>query len=364
MFKTKKLISLPIVCLMFLGCFSVKQTTVKGIAFKKPVATKGATVAKPRAVESVKGNAGDVYLSELKINNKNFAKTEFIIISNKSVTIETSQSDYEKATSYVSFKVYPKNDSLCDKNYRGAFLAEKTVTIQPFVMGKYEVTQELYTAVMGKNPSYFPNKPYPNEEQKYRPVENMTWVEAIVFCNELTKKTMGENECVYKTSKRIYNAEDAKNKALVLIDFTKKGYRLPKKEEWEFAARGGNPDSEVWNYALPGLNAVKLKNSGPTGDDSNLLKLAWFVDNCSDKTHQVGLKQPSTLGLYDMAGNVGELCSDFDKLANGKMLQAMLRGGWYTSDSSYCTVSRADYTSCTFVSIQYGGCGIRLVRSL
>ena len=81
-------------------------------------------------------------------------------------------------------------------------------------MGQYEVTQELYEAVLGENPSGFLDSIEPNENQKYRPVENVTWYQAIAFSNELTKKTLGEQNCVYYSDSNylsLYTIDDATN---------------------------------------------------------------------------------------------------------------------------------------------------------
>ena len=77
------------------------------------------------------------------------------------------------------------------------FVENRVGSIQPFVMGQYEVTQQLYSAVMGSNPSYFTSDVATGETQELRPVENVSWYDAVVFCNELTKKVLGEGACVY-----------------------------------------------------------------------------------------------------------------------------------------------------------------------
>ena len=123
-----------------------------------------------------------------------------------------------------------------------------------YYIGKYEVTQALWQAVMGSNPSCF--------KGDNLPVEVVTW-----------------NDCQDFISK--------------LNAMTGKRFRLPSEAEWEYAARGGNKSR---GYQYSGSNTI--------GD------VAWYVGNSSSMTHAVGTKQPNELGLYDMTGNVYEMCQD------------------------------------------------------
>ena len=124
-----------------------------------------------------------------------------------------------------------------------------------YYIGKYEVTQALWQAVMGSNPSNFKGDDLP--------VEMVTW-----------------NDCQDFISK--------------LNAMTGKRFRLPSEAEWEYAARGGNKSR---GYQYIGSNTI--------GD------VAWYGDNSGSKTHAVGTKQPNELGIYDMAGNVFEWCQDW-----------------------------------------------------
>ena len=129
------------------------------------------------------------------------------------------------------------------------------VTLSSYYIGETEVTQELWEAVMGNNPSSF--------EGTKRPVESVSWDGCLEFIKKLNAATG-------------------------------KTFRLPTEAEWEYAACGGNK-SEGYKYS--GSNKL---------DD-----VAWYDGNSGQRTHVVATKQANELGLYDMSGNVFELCSDW-----------------------------------------------------
>ena len=131
-----------------------------------------------------------------------------------------------------------------------------SVTLSSYYICKYEVTQALWRAVMGSNPSNF--------KGNNLPVENVSWYDCQTFIKRLNS-------------------------------YTGRNFRLPTEAEWEFAARGGNYSR---HYKYSGSNYI---------DD-----VAWYIDNSNKRPHPVGAKQPNELGLYDMSGNVGEWCSDWD----------------------------------------------------
>ena len=168
------------------------------------------------------------------------------------------------------------------------------VTLSSYSIGKYEVTQEEWLAVMDNNPSYF--------KGLKRPVERVSWND----CQEFIRK---------------------------LNSITGKHFRLPTEAEWEYAARGGNRSS---GYKYSGSNTIK--------------NVAWYWEytNSEKETHDVGQKTPNELGLYDMSGNVSELCSDWfnwysssqeKSQASSSGRYRVWRGGSYCSYKEGCRVS-------------------------
>lgn len=174
------------------------------------------------------------------------------------------------------------------------------VTVSDFFISKYEVTQKLYREVMesdldvNANPAYFKENPVEGENQDLRPVERISWYDCLYFCNKLSEKEGFEPVYTIEEVER-YNKDKAIKRAKISADFTKNGYRLPTFSEWLFAAYGGNKMKEAHTYS--GSNDIS--------------EVAWHVNNSGEKTHQIGLKAPNELGLYDMTGNVAEWLWDF-----------------------------------------------------
>ena len=252
----------------------------------------------------------------------------------------------------------------------------QNVTLSSFWISSYEVTQAEFKSIMtgntngiASNPSYFPDNPAAGEVQERRPVERVSWYDAIVYCNLLSMKE-GLTPCytiksstdpaAWGTSPTSTGAKDYEDWESVTCNFDADGYRLPTEAEWEYAARGGQPGltDGSWNNAYSGSDTV---------DD-----VAWFYYNSDSKTHEVGKKQANALGLYDMSGNVWEWCWDWysssgypsgteDPAGPDTGSKRVLRGGVWCYGAPYCAASDRFSINPNYRGYDYGG--IRLVRS-
>ncbi|MDD6498828.1 MAG: formylglycine-generating enzyme family protein [Bacteroidales bacterium] len=188
------------------------------------------------------------------------------------------------------------------------------VTLSDYYIGETEVTQELWTAVMGSNPSYFTG-------DMQLPVECVSWDDCQTFISRLNELT-GET------------------------------FRLPTEAQWEYAARGGNKSK---GYTYSGSNEI---------DD-----VAWYYSNSSRTTHPVKTKVPNELGIYDMSGNVWEWCSDWygsyssaaqtDPTGPATGSYRDYRGGGWGFSASYCRVA---YRVSSTPTYSFSNLGLRLAH--
>ncbi|MCG8036129.1 MAG: formylglycine-generating enzyme family protein [Candidatus Thiodiazotropha taylori] len=195
--------------------------------------------------------------------------------------------------------------------------SQHKVNVRSFELGKYELTQSQWTAVMGSNPSAF-------SSCEECPVERVSWNDAQEYIHKLNQ-------------------------------LTGKRYRLPSEAEWEFACRGGG------------------KERSHCGTARNIDRFAWYKNTSNGKTHPVGKKSPNELLLYDMSGNVWEWVQDCWNESHvgsprtgsawliGDCNRAVLRGGsWVVSERKLRAYHRYNKKR----DFQYSTFGFRLAKDL
>ncbi len=213
-------------------------------------------------------------------------------------------------------------------------MAMKPISAGSFVMGGNGIAEPahrvslsafylLETPVAGANPSYFQS----GGDAALRPVETVSWNDAVRFCNALSRLA-GLDSCY------AYSKEDMSD---AVCDFAKNGYRLPTEAEFEYACRAGSATVFWWGDDAAGMN-----------------DRIWWKGNSGKTTHPAATKLPNAWGLFDMAGNVWEWCNDwyapYDSAAQADPIgpsapdsahpYPILRGGSFNNDDFFQSASR------------------------
>ena len=251
---------------------------------------------------------------------------------------------------------------------------DKEIEVCNLEVSKYPVTQDMWIEIMGNNPSYF--------KGGKKPVEKISWIDALEFCNKLSKK------CNLKPVYNIYHSAKNRDELILTInqigeeevapneaDFRKtEGFRLPTEVEWEWFARGGEVAIQDGTF--------DKEYSG----SNNLDEVAWYGENSENKTHDVGTKKPNQLGIYDCSGNVWEWCYDTINIEETEEIETInvwtynenlsnnlgyiydenkknrrQKGGSWNNEASYCSIDVRDNDNST---TKYKNCGFRIVRTI
>lgn len=215
------------------------------------------------------------------------------------------------------------------------------VKVSPFLMDKYEVTQEMFAKVQLPNPSHW-------NEQPKKPVERVRWRDAKQYCNERS---------LLEGLKPCYDEKTPDWDC----DYTANGYRLPTEAEWEYACKAGTEGDYDFGQA------------------DKLRQFAWLAENANEQTHAVGQKKPNRWGIYDLYGNVSEWCEDVyspnyykespasdpvGPVSPGKDVKRVMRGGSWKSSPDMCRASfrQGQKTGDTDACFYTDYCGFRCVR--
>ena len=306
-----------------------------------------------------------IYIEEKEINNKKDIKKCIQILAN-SRNIQLSMEEIEEVTELFrdnirkiitlkkknnGEKVFEETVLVKGGKYKPSFIDDEKELFDIEVF-KYQVTQAIWTEIMGNNPSTF--------KGENKPVETISWWDTLEFCNKLSEK-YGLIP-VYNIDKKrgilTINQIDGEISFPDKADFSKtEGFRLPTEIEWEWFAIGG-----------------KLANKDEKILDTNKMEEeAWYYKNSGGRTNNVGFKKPNQLGIYDCIGNVCEWCYDTTEgdIESGKLYvytaldsrkkYREIRGGSWKNGENTCTLFFRDYCDTFYADSTIG---FRIVRTV
>lgn len=218
-------------------------------------------------------------------------------------------------------------ESLTIKNFSGIeMVLIQTESNHQFWIARHEITQKIYSSVMKSNPSYFKGDDLP--------VEQVSWFNAVEFCNRLSLKSGMKP---YYTISRDKSNRDTATSTLsitVKVNHSSDGFRLPESSEWEYAAYAGSTAFRI---------------------DQNC---CWYRNNSKGSTHPVGTKMQNGFGLFDICGNVREWCFDWHPSYDG--IYRIVKDGHFDMSGEEFHPSVTDYRD---PQLEFGFIGIRLAKN-
>jgi len=269
------------------------------------------------------------------------------------------------ATAWIPAGTFTMGSPDDETGRRDSESPQRQVTIsEGFWMGVFPVTQQQWEQVMGNNPSHFHANPAAGETQERRPVETVSWYDALVFANRLS---ILEGLSPAYSIGGSTNPDDWGEVPRDFWDFSEtwdaaeivpgaNGWRLPTEAQWEYAARAGT-------------QAAFSNGASDWQDNASIDGIGWFIFNAGGMTREVGLKQPNPWGLYDIHGNVFEWVWDWwgaypnlaetDPAGASSGSSRVYRGGGWRSPAQEARSANRGGNSPGY----YGaGTGLRLVR--
>lgn len=271
----------------------IESTKVMQVAIEQS-ATDGTSILKACRALTRQLLLSDTSPSKSNAGNSTYAQQPSTVSNQQSQVREIDVNGVKFKMVYVAGGTFTMGATAEQVGYNNDETPAHQVTLSDYFIGETEVTQELWYAVMGANPSNF-------TRSSRNPVERVSWYDCQSFIQKLNQ-------------------------------LTGLRFRLPTEAEWEFAARGGTKSK---GYKYSGSNRI---------DD-----VAWYDGNSGRSTHEVATCYPNELGLYDMSGNVWEWCSDWfgsyssmaqtDPSGAGSGSYRVFRGGSWLNNAQYCRVS-------------------------
>jgi formylglycine-generating enzyme required for sulfatase activity len=253
----------------------------------------------------------------------------------------------------------------CRETFGGEETQHQVSLTHSFEIQTTEVTQGQFMGLMGYNPSWFGPNGYGANCGTTCPVENVSWHDAVAYCNALSMKA-GKTPC--------YSCADSGKYLrcqLATAYFGQKfydcpGYRLPTEAEWEYAYRAGTKTA-YYSGANDESECYKCFSKG----DANADKIGWYCSNTSN-THPMAQKQMNAWGLYDMAGNVWEWCHDWFQESLGSEavtdpevpahgVYRVLRGGSWQYEADHMRAAHRSHYTPTY---RHSAIGFRCARGL